>query len=42
VGPFLRERPQWRPASLLALARALSWSPVAISKRRPVYRRLSR
>ena len=42
VGPFLRERPQWRPARLMALARAFSWSPVAISKRRPVYRRLTR
>jgi GT2 family glycosyltransferase len=40
IGPFLRDRPQWRPASLLALARALSWSPLAISLRRPVYRRL--
>jgi len=42
VGPFLRERRRWRPASLTALARALSWSPAAISGRRPVYRRLTR
>jgi GT2 family glycosyltransferase len=41
IGPFLRERPQWRPKKLAALARALSWSPIAISKRRPVYRRLA-
>ena len=41
VGPFLRERPIWRPRRLMALARALSWSPVAISRRRPVYRRLT-
>lgn len=40
IGPFLRERPRWRPARLTALARALSWSPMAISLRRPVYRRL--
>jgi GT2 family glycosyltransferase len=38
--PFLAERPRWRPKKLSALARALSWSPMAISKRRPVYRRL--
>jgi GT2 family glycosyltransferase len=42
VGPFLRERPRWRPARPLALAMALSWSPMAISKRRPVYRQLTR
>ena len=42
VGPFLRERRLWRPVRLAALARALSWSPAAISQRRPVYRRLSR
>jgi GT2 family glycosyltransferase len=41
VGPFLRERALWRPVNVMALARALSWSPVAISRRRPVYRRLS-
>jgi len=41
VRPFLAERPRWRPKKLLALARALSWSPMAISKRRPVYRRLA-
>jgi GT2 family glycosyltransferase len=41
IGPFLRERPCWRPKRLTALVRALSWSPVAISKRRPVYRRLA-
>jgi GT2 family glycosyltransferase len=40
LGPFLHDRPKWRPASLMALARALSWSPFAISRRRPVYRRL--
>jgi len=40
MGPFLRERPRWRPAKLMALARAFSWSPLAISLRRPVYRRL--
>ena len=40
IGPFLHERPCWRPAKLMALARALSWSPAAISLRRPVYRRL--
>ena len=42
VGPYLRERSHWRPVRLMALARALSWSPAAISKRRPVYRRLDR
>jgi GT2 family glycosyltransferase len=40
LGPFLRDRPKWRAKKLGALVRALSWSPVAISKRRPVYRRL--
>ncbi|HEX4180092.1 MAG TPA: glycosyltransferase family 2 protein [Caulobacteraceae bacterium] len=40
VGPFLAERSRWRPRKLLDLARALSWSPLAISRRRPVYRRL--
>jgi GT2 family glycosyltransferase len=41
VRPFLRERPRWRPVRLMALVQALSWSPRAISLRRPVYRRLS-
>ena len=41
LGPFLRERPRWRARRFWALARALSWSPVAISRRRPVYRRLT-
>lgn len=40
LDPFLRDRPKWRVKRLWALMRALSWSPVAISKRRPVYRRL--
>jgi GT2 family glycosyltransferase len=42
IGPFLRERRLWRSKRLFTLARALSWSPAAISKRRPVYRRLTR
>lgn len=41
LGPFLDERPRWRPVRLSGLVRALSWSPMAISRRRPVYRRLS-
>jgi GT2 family glycosyltransferase len=40
LGPFLRERPKWRARRFWSLARALSWSPSAISQRRPVYRRL--
>jgi GT2 family glycosyltransferase len=40
LGPFLRERPKWRARKLWTMARAFSWSPVAISKRRPVYRSL--
>jgi GT2 family glycosyltransferase len=39
--PFLRERRQWRPAEPRAFLRMLSWSPLALSGRRPVYRRLS-
>ena len=42
IGPFMRERPRWRPARLGDLARALSWSPISISLRRPVYRRVRR
>ncbi len=42
VGPFLAERSRWRPKALMAVARALSWSPKAISTRRPVYRPLTR
>ena len=40
IGPFLRERPKWRARRFWALAGALSWSPIAISLRRPVYRKL--
>jgi GT2 family glycosyltransferase len=40
VAPFLAERSRWRPKRLFALARALSWSPLAISRRSPVYRKL--
>jgi hypothetical protein len=39
VGPFLRERRAWRAKNLGALAAALSWSPLALRGRRPVYRR---
>jgi GT2 family glycosyltransferase len=38
--PFLEERPRWRPASLRDFARALSWSPLALRGRRPVWRPL--
>jgi GT2 family glycosyltransferase len=37
--PFLRERGRWRPGA--AFVRALSWSPVALSRRRPVWRPLA-
>ena len=40
LGPFVRERPQWRPARLGAFLRALSWSPQALRQRRLVYRKL--
>jgi GT2 family glycosyltransferase len=40
LGPFLHERPRWRATRFWDLTRALSWSPAAISQRRPVYRRL--
>ena len=40
VGPFLKERRAWRPANLGALARVLSWSPLALRQRRPIYRTL--
>jgi GT2 family glycosyltransferase len=39
LGPFLRERRGWRAKSLGAIAAALSWSPMALRARRPVYRR---
>jgi GT2 family glycosyltransferase len=42
IAPFLRERSRWRPVKLTALIRALSWSPLALRARRPVYRRLTR
>ena len=41
LGPSLRERPKWRARDLGAIVRALSWSPRAISTRRPVYRKLA-
>ena len=41
AGPFIRERRDWRPRRLFDLIRALSWNPVAVSRRRPVYRRLT-
>ena len=37
--PFLGERRRWRPGA--AFVRALSWSPVALSRRRPVWRPLA-
>jgi GT2 family glycosyltransferase len=39
--PFLRERRRWRPVEPREFLRMLSWSPLALSGRRPVYRRLS-
>ena len=39
--PFLRERRQWRPVKPREFLRMLSWSPLALSGRKPVYRQLS-
>jgi len=40
VGPYLRERGRWRAASLPDFLRNLSWSPLALRRRRLVYRKL--
>jgi len=38
MGPFLKERRAWRPTDLRALAAALAWSPLSLSRRGPIAR----
>jgi GT2 family glycosyltransferase len=40
MGAFIRERRDWPAADLGAVARMLSWNPLALRQRRPIYRAL--